>query len=156
MTSCQNCGKLNSDDTSYCRFCGTKFVIQQSVPENPFQYPSPRPYAWQTDEYQTQTEPRPTMPIDRVQPLTEALNRANLNYRPSPLAFQHPWQVSQQFRCPRCMSQNMPRMERRISTAGWITFAILLASVAFAWLCWIGLLIKEDVAVCQTCNFRLS
>ena len=154
MIPCQNCGKLNSGETNFCRFCGTKFTVQQPMPDNPYDYSSPRPYAWKTDEFQTQTEPRPTVPIDRVQPLTEPFNQANQNYRPAPLAYQQPQQMRQPFRCPHCMSQYMPRMERRISTAGWITFAVLL--VFFFPLFWIGLLIKEDVRVCQTCNSKIG
>ena len=52
------------------------------------------------------------------------------------------------------MSKYTPRIERRISTAGWITFAVLL--VFFFPLFWIGLLIKEDAVVCQTCNLRVN
>jgi hypothetical protein len=52
------------------------------------------------------------------------------------------------------MSQFLPRMERRISTAGWITFAVLL--VFFFPLFWIGLLIKEDVRICPACNTKIS
>jgi hypothetical protein len=154
MNTCQNCGKVNSGETNFCRFCGTKFMSQQTPPANPYEYGSPRPYAWKTDEYQTQTEPRPTEHIDRVQHLTEQLDRPVQSYRPAPLAYQQPQYMSQPFRCPRCMSQYMPRMERRVSTAGWITFAVLL--VAFFPLFWIGLLIKEDVRVCQTCNTRIG
>jgi hypothetical protein len=48
----------------------------------------------------------------------------------------------------------VPRIERRISTAGWVTFAVLL--VVFFPLFWIGLLIKEDVPVCLACNSKLQ
>jgi hypothetical protein len=47
----------------------------------------------------------------------------------------------------------MPKIEKRISTAGWITFAVLL--VFFFPLFWIGLLIKEEVQVCQVCSSKL-
>nr|AUN37236.1 hypothetical protein [uncultured bacterium] len=52
------------------------------------------------------------------------------------------------------MTQTMPRIERRISTAGWITFAVLL--VFFFPLFWIGLLIKEDVPVCSNCLSKVG
>ena len=153
MNPCQNCGKLNAGDINFCRFCGTKFNFQQPVIENPYDYSAPRPYAWKTDEFQTQNEARKTLPIDRVQPLTNQLNAANQNYRPAPLTYQQPQHLNQAFRCPYCMSQYLPRLERRISTAGWITFAVLL--VFFFPLFWIGLLIKEDVQVCQSCNSKI-
>jgi hypothetical protein len=51
------------------------------------------------------------------------------------------------------MSQMLPQIERSISTAGWIVFAVLL--VVFFPLFWVGLLIKEDVHVCPACKTRL-
>jgi len=155
MNPCQNCGKLNTPETNFCRFCGTKFLNrQQPVNDSPYDYTAPRPYAWKTDEFQAQNEPQPTRPVDRAQPVTEPLYQANQNYRPGPLAYQQQQHFGQPFRCPHCMSQYMPRIERRVSTAGWITFAVLL--VLFFPLFWIGLLIKEDVTVCQTCNSKVS
>jgi len=154
MNPCQNCGKLNTPETSYCRFCGTKFNFQQPVLENPYDYTAPRPYAWKTDEFQTQNEARKTLPIDQVQPATTPFAQVNQTYRPAPLTYQQNQQMTQPFRCPSCMSQFLPRLERRVSTAGWITFAVLL--VFFFPLFWIGLLIKEDVYVCQSCNSRIN
>jgi len=155
MNPCQNCGKLNTPETNFCRFCGTKFVVQQMpVNDSPYDYSAPRPYAWKTDEFQAQNDPRPTRPAERPEPATQQFNGVNQNYRPAPLAYQQPQQFARPFRCPQCMSQFLPRMERRISTAGWITFAVLL--VFFFPLFWIGLLIKEDVAVCQTCNSKVN
>ena len=122
--------------------------------DNPFDYSAPRPYAWKTDEFQTQNETRPARPTDRVQPQTEQFNAANQNFQPAPLAYQQTRQMGQPFRCPHCMSQYLPRLERRISTGGWITFAVLL--VFFFPLFWIGLLIKEDVQICQSCNSKVS
>jgi hypothetical protein len=73
---------------------------------------------------------------------------------PASMAFRQAHNFAGPFRCPRCMSTHMPRMERRISTGGWITFAVLL--VLFFPLFWIGLLIKEDVSVCPVCNLKLG
>ena len=58
------------------------------------------------------------------------------------------------FRCPSCGTHYPPVLERKISTAGWITFAVLLVTV-FP-LFWIGLLIREDVPVCQVCQAKLA
>lgn len=153
MNPCQNCGKLNSGETNFCRFCGTKFVFQQPVMDHPYDYPAPRPYAWKTDEFQTQNEPRTPAQADPPKPLTNPMGGPTQSYQPAPLAYQ-PMHMSQPFRCPYCMSQYLPRIERRISTAGWITFAVLL--VVFFPLFWIGLLIKEDVKVCQSCNNKVG
>lgn len=153
MNPCQNCGKLNTPETNFCRFCGTKFnVSRQTLPEEPFGYPAPRPYAWKTDEFPPGGEPRKTDPINRVQPLAGLRPHQNAEYGGAPLAYHNPQQFAQPFRCPNCMSQYPPKLEKRISTAGWITFAVLL--VFFFPLFWIGLLIKEEVQVCQTCNTK--
>ncbi len=152
MNPCQNCGKLNSGETNFCRFCGTRFNVQQPVFEHD---PSPpRPYSWKTDEFQTPNEPRTTVPIERGNTQNTQLSNAPRYYEPAPLAHQLGYQMGMPFRCPHCMSQYLPRIERRISTGGWITFAVLL--VVFFPLFWIGLLIKEDVRVCQSCNTKLA
>ena len=153
MIPCQNCGKLNSPETNFCRFCGTKFnVSRQTLPDNPHGYSAPRPYAWKTDEFQTENEPRKTDPINKGQPLAAPGSHGAQNYVGAPLAYSAPDQFAPPFRCPNCMSHYPPRVEKRISTAGWITFAVLL--VFFFPLFWIGLLIKEEVLVCQTCETR--
>ena len=154
MNPCHNCGKLNAGESNFCRFCGTKFTFEQTAVDNPYDYSAPRPYSWKTDEFQTQNEPRKTMSVDRPQQATNPFVGAAQNYQPQHLAYPKPQQMVQPFRCPHCMSQFMPRIERRISTAGWITFAVLL--VFFFPLFWIGLLIKEDVRICQSCNSKVG
>ncbi len=146
MKICQNCGKHNDASTNFCRFCGTRFGAQ--VPkEQPVEYrpEPPRPYAWKTDEYSTSSPARQTAP---------GHIHSSAYAEPAPLVHVQPQYFGQVFRCPACQSTVPPRMERRISTGGWITFAALL--IFFFPLFWIGLLIKEDVLVCQTCNSRLS
>lgn len=164
MITCQNCGKFNTPETNFCRSCGTKFTSHQAPPvnpydqrpaANPYDYPAPhRPYSWKTDEFQTQNEPRKTVPIDRVRPLNDQFTQAAPSFQPAPLAYQQPQYPAMQFRCPHCMSQYPPRIDRHISTAGWVTFALLL--VFFFPLFWIGLLMKEETPVCSTCNGRLG
>lgn len=142
MISCQNCGQGNSDTGTFCRFCGTKLHFHQpqaNPQEQPYNFEAPRPYSWKTDEYQTKNEPRRRGTAVPTQP-------GSMMYSP-------PAYLAGNYRCPNCMSQNLPRIERRISTAGWITFAVLL--VGFFPLFWIGLLIKEDVQVCPSCETRL-
>jgi ribosomal protein L37E len=151
MNPCQNCGKMNDPGAIFCRFCGTKFNFQKPVMTNPFDHAAPRPYSWKTDEFQTQNEARPTLHL-ASKPGTQPFP-GQQHQHAAPLMYQQN-QIAQNFRCPRCMSNFMPRLEKRISTAGWVTFALLL--VFFFPLFWIGLLIKEDVHVCQSCNLKLG
>ena len=140
MIQCQNCGQANAVESQFCRFCGTKFLIRQPLPQEGYGYQAPRPYGWKTDEYQTHADPRKTA--------------ASEPSSPQPLAARDPYFMSGNYRCPTCMSQFLPRIERRISTTGWIVFAVLL--VVFFPLFWVGLLIKEDVHVCPSCETRLK
>jgi hypothetical protein len=140
MIQCQNCGQGNAPESQFCRFCGTRFLVRQPVQSQDQAYQPPRPYSWKTDEYQTHADPRRTA---SSQPIGE-----------QHLASRDPQFVSGSYRCPTCMSQFLPRVERRISTTGWIVFAVLL--VVFFPLFWVGLLIKEDVHVCPSCNTRLK
>jgi len=142
MIQCQNCGQANVPESQFCRFCGTKFLIAQPMPQQNHGYQAPpRPYAWKTDEYQTHADPRRS-PAG-AQPASQ------------PLTHRDPHFMSGNYRCPNCMSQFLPRIERRISTTGWVVFGIFIATVALVPLCWVGLLIKEDTQVCPSCGARL-
>lgn len=163
MIKCQNCGNLNNPESHFCRFCGTKFLAQapqpfpqpipQQAPPPQYDLAPPRPYAWKTDEFTTQNEARKT--IDSTAPVNRPGATAPIGqYQPQHLVQQGQQQLSQPYRCPHCMSQFLPRVERRISTGGWITFAVLL--VFFFPLFWIGLLIKEDVRTCPSCNAKVG
>lgn len=155
MNPCQNCGKLNAAESHFCRFCGTRMTApQQVIAQNPYDQPQPQPYGWKTDEFSTQSESRKTNATGHIHSQTSQFDAQSPQYRPAPLAYQQPQQFAQPFRCPHCSSQMVPRIERRISTAGWVTFAVLL--VVFFPLFWIGLLIKEDVPVCLACNSKLQ
>ena len=153
MVKCINCSNTNTQGANFCRFCGTKFIAEQnnSTPQmEPFDHAAPRPYAWKTDEFTTQNETRPksgavgTSPM--FDPFPQQSNQA-VAYRPVAI-------VGQNYRCPACMSSYLPRLERKISTGGWITFALLL--VFFFPLFWIGLLMKEEIQVCPTCSNRVG
>ena len=155
MIQCANCGQTNTDTSNFCRFCGTKFLQSQITGENAnYEYSPPRPYSWKTDEYQigdkkpTQTAP----PLNRVQPL--AVNPYPTNQTAQPLVYQQPNAMNYGHRCPRCGTQILPMLTRKISTAGWITFAVLLVTTGIFF--WIGLLIREDVRVCPVCNLQIS
>lgn len=149
MIQCQNCGQVNTETSNFCRFCGTKFLQSQHQNGSGYEYAPPRPYSWKTDEFQiSESKGGKPRPISQVQPLNQ------MPLRPQPLVHQQAQNMTHGYLCPRCSSQLFPRFERKISTAGWIVFAVLL--VTFFPLFWIGLLIKEEVRVCPVCNLRIS
>ena len=154
MIQCQNCGQINTETSNFCRFCGTKFLQSQMSNNQGYESSPPRPYSWKTDEYQVaEKKPQKTQPVNRVQPLQNPYI-TNQAARPQPLAYQQPNNMAYGYRCPRCATQALPNVVRKVSTAGWITFAVLM--VMFFPLFWIGLLIKEDVRVCPVCNLRIN
>ena len=153
MIQCQNCGQVNNYSSNFCRFCGTKFLPQQFSNGENYEFAPPRPYVWKTDEFQiSESKTRKSQTINQVQPLNQFATHQNP--RPQPLVHQQQQNLAYGHSCPRCSSQLMPRFERKISTAGWIVFAVLL--VTFFPLFWIGFLIKEDVRVCPVCNLSLG
>lgn len=58
------------------------------------------------------------------------------------------------FRCPFCKSEARPEVRSKISTGGWIVFAVMI--VACFPLFWIGLLMKEEYRVCADCGSQVS
>jgi hypothetical protein len=145
MVTCQNCGHANVEETNFCRFCGTKVHVPAQQRSSNYNYAPPRPYAWKTDEFQTQTEPRqnssaPPAPYQPTQPV-------------APSYYQYP-AADANYRCPRCGTSYLPVMEKRVSTAGWIVFSVLLVFTLIFF--WVGLLMKEEVAVCPVCKAKLS
>jgi len=154
MIQCTNCGQVNTETGNFCRYCGTKFLQSQLANGEDYDYSPPRAYSWKTDEFQVaEKKKQKTQPIERVQPLTNPY-LTNQSPRPQPLAYQQPNNMAYGYRCPRCATQAMPNAVRKISTAGWITFAVLM--VVFFPLFWIGLLIKEEVRVCPVCNLKIN
>lgn len=153
MIQCQNCGQSNTDTSQFCRFCGTKILAQPEVPRQNHNFGAPRPYSWQTDEYQTQSEPRPPHNPARGGS-TGLIGFENQEYGGQSLAYGGPQVMAGNYRCPNCGTQYLPIVERRISTAGWITFSLLLIfTIVFFW---IGLLIKEEVRVCPVCRTKFG
>lgn len=154
MIQCQNCGQVNTQTSNFCRFCGTKFLQSQYQNGNNFEFSPPRPYAWKTDEFKiSESKARKPKQINQVRPFAPP---APLPQQTNPQmhVYQQPNHPAQNYHCPRCASQLFPMYERKISTAGWIVFAVLL--VTFFPLFWIGLLIKEDVRICPVCKLRIA
>jgi len=154
MIQCQKCGQSNSEQSQFCRFCGTKFPVPQSYLENDYDYQAPRPYAWKTDEYQTQSEPRKNKQINQVEPLNTPQAVGSRTFNAQPLAYHGPNYLAQNYRCPKCGTHTLPITERRISTAGWIVFSLLLVFTFIFF--WVGLLMKENVSVCPVCRAKVS
>ena len=62
----------------------------------------------------------------------------------------------QSFHCPYCDSERTPVVKKETSQVGWIVFFVLLCSVAFCWLCWVGFFITEDKRMCRDCGMKLG
>jgi DNA-directed RNA polymerase subunit RPC12/RpoP len=108
-----------------------------------------RPYSWQTDEFQTKTKGRQRATVEHfpgVNPNIAVGNQA--------LAHQGPRDVTGNYRCPRCGTHYLPVIESKISTTGWLIFALLLVFTFIFF--WIGFFFKETVSVCPVCRFRLN
>ena len=58
--------------------------------------------------------------------------------------------------CPFCRYVGPARIQQKVSVGGWIVFVLLLLSFFLFWLCWIGLLIKDDYYVCGNCGIKLG
>lgn len=58
------------------------------------------------------------------------------------------------YTCPYCNTYMQPFVRNRVSTAGWVTLAILL--IVFFPLFWIGFLITEPVRSCSCCGRELG
>jgi hypothetical protein len=58
------------------------------------------------------------------------------------------------FRCRYCGSTEVPVVKQKISTVGWIVFAVLLIFTIIFF--WIGLLIKEEYRECFDCGMTIG
>ena len=150
MIQCQNCGKSNAPESQFCRFCGNRFTAPQ--PQT-IDNSTRRPYSWQTDEFQTQTESRTRSTVGNVEIPQQTGFPAQHSHGAMQMSYRGPQDLSGNYRCPHCGTNYLPILERRISTAGWITFALLLVFTFIFF--WIGLLIKEDVPICPVCRSRV-
>src|SRR2546421_12616760 len=110
MNACPNCGNMNVAEANFCRFCGTKVIVQpmsmpMGAPPNPFDHPTPRPYSWKTDEFQTQNEARRGRNTGYVEGPTRPFEWPNGNNQAAQLAYQQPQNLTGPYPCPRCMTQ---------------------------------------------------
>lgn len=144
MIYCSNCRQTNDEGTNFCRSCGHRLALPQTQ-QNSDDFNSPRPYMWKTDEYQINPPQQKTQPIKQFANVPPAYNQQALGQVQNS-------NVVTGYRCPRCGTHNLPYVTRQISTAGWITFAVLLVTTFIFF--WIGLLLKEDVRVCPMCGYK--
>jgi lipopolysaccharide-induced tumor necrosis factor-alpha factor len=59
-----------------------------------------------------------------------------------------------QYRCPYCATNRPPYTMTKISSGGWVVFALMLL-FCFP-LFWIGLLMKDEHQYCSQCRVRLN
>lgn len=122
------------------------------MPDPYFQPADPlerRPYSWKTDEFQTKASGRQRATVETFPGMQPHVAAGQMT-----LVQTSPRDLTGNYRCPRCGTHYLPVIERKISTAGWIVFAVLL--VVFFPLFWVGLLMKEDVSVCPVCRYQLN
>ena len=141
MAFCTKCGHQLMNEERVCSRCGNTVARRVQTMTPPRDYTPPSPYIWAGDSL-----PGATPPVPQPQPQAYPRPFTQPNYM-SPLA-------NANYRCPRCNSQHAPVLDSRISASGWIIFALLLV-FCFPFF-WIGLLMKEDYAVCPTCRCQLS
>ena len=150
--TCTNCGQANAVESKYCRFCGHPMPDPYFQPADPMA--NRRPYSWQTDEFQTKTGPRHQGARPTVEHIPSTNYQPQFPVGPQGLIVNTPRDLTGNYRCPNCGTHYLPVIERRVSTAGWITFALLLVFTIIFF--WIGLLMREDVSVCPVCQYRLN
>lgn len=171
MIQCQKCRQNNFQGSNFCRFCGFRFNLNQKQnfteqKVNNFEQTPPRPYSWQTDEFQEKKDQtsRRTEQINRVRPIADRQPNVNTQKVSSPINYRQHQQMQMQpkyhntlstgYHCPFCNSNEMPVIVKKVSPTGWAVFTVLLISTFI--LFWIGLLIQEERRICPVCNMRVG
>ncbi len=144
---CPQCGMVNWVSDVSCKRCGAilsgggagapspvEKIIRGTNPlsREPKDYSAPQPPQWAQDV-------SPVLAAPRAAPVYVA-----------PQQQQQP--IS--FKCPFCQSPYAPFVVQKVSTGGWIVFAVMVMS-CFP-LCWIGLLMKENTHICSSCGMPLG
>lgn len=60
------------------------------------------------------------------------------------------------YSCPFCRTSVGPIVRSRVSQAGWVVFFVLLCLIITCEICWLGLLITENVVQCPMCGGNLK
>lgn len=152
MILCGNCGQDNHDTDLFCRRCGMSFHRRPAPERKPmrdFEESPPRPYAWKTGEFtRGEKGARPTEQIEYGSSIDDPFRTSELPAAPGRR------DLRPVYRCPHCGTTALPIVTKRVSSAGWAVFTLLLIFTLF--LFWIGLLMQEEVRVCPVCNNRVS
>ena len=130
--NCPNCSQPNPDIARVCRYCGQALRPGPSSQPQTGYAPPPQQGGYVPTHDWASSAPLPAQPDAQPRPLVSAEN----------------------FRCPHCGTTAQPLVARRISTAGWIVFAALLAFCPP--LFFVGILIKEEYRMCSWCRASLS
>lgn len=168
MNICPKCGLVCGERQSFCERCGTPMFATRSVYDAdaarlkeetayaPYGWAEDTPYAAREQNFrQTETnypKYQPPSAVSQDYRYSPSHSPANM---PSGTAY-NPYQsqISEGYRCPRCYSNILPQIKKKVCATGWITFALLL--FIFPPLCWLGFFIKEPRSVCPRCNFNAS
>lgn len=151
MIICNNCGQENPDTDLFCRRCGISFreVHERQPSGRDFESEPPRPYSWKTGEFkEARRGPRETGQIDFHAGSDDVFRTSQFPVRRGTAS---PASV---YRCPHCGTTALPIVTKKVSTAGWVVFSMLLVFTLF--LFWIGLLMQEEVRVCSVCGSRVG
>ncbi len=145
MTSakCPQCGMVNWAAEVSCKRCGA-ILSSGGNARSPVEkvISDTNPLSYQPKDYRAPAPP-PQWPHD-VAPLPAR----------QPAAAVYGVQQPAGFRCRFCQSPYAPLVVEKISTGGWIVFAVM---VTFCFpLCWIGLLMKENSHICSSCKMPLN
>lgn len=89
-------------------------------------------------------------------PIQSPSVQQNINIQPQTFIAPQPIVINMapSYACPYCRSPYPPLTNTRISTGGWITFAVLL--ILFFPLCWVGLFSKTSYSYCGQCGVKFN
>ncbi|MBK9031926.1 MAG: hypothetical protein IPL61_11470 [Myxococcales bacterium] len=135
---CPTCEVASAPGAVFCARCGASFVGLRDLPPEPYRAQgasAPQPY--QPQPYPPQPYPPQPYPPQPYPPQPYAM----VPVMPMAMA---PW------RCMRCGYAGQAMMVQKISSGGWVLFAVLL--LFFFPLCWIGLLMKDTRCQCPMCR----
>ena len=155
MIACGNCGKINDDSERLCRSCGTSLIYGTPVAPPPSADSARRDYPPRVHtppQRQPQMQPRPVTPLPQRMPYAPPVVAPPFNAPFAPSQYGVPPMGN--YRCPRCATTQLPRLESKISDAGIITI-IVMAVFCFP-LFWIGMLMKQQYTTCPVCDLRLG
>ena len=116
-------------------------------------FEAPQTHGNRSEKVITRPEPRiaDAQVIEDPPPVKASLQAKPLQAKPRQSVHCLPMpQPGGSFVCPYCCEQAAPILEKQVSSDGWMVFGILL--VCFFPLCWIGLLMREEIPTCSQCG----